>query len=363
MLALFAEAYPRDDIVPNHLRDVSQDLGDFRGALAEAQEALKLSPGQAIFYYNLASVYLNLDRLDEARASAMEAQNLGAPIAYGLLYQIDFLQHDAAGMDTNVTALMGKPGYEDIVLGQESDTAGYAGKFARARELTRRAAASAKRAGEQEAAAGYLAWAALRDALVGNLGMARRQAQAGLAFSQGRDVEAISAIALALAGDAGNASRLAGDLTKRFPADTFVQIEYLPTIQGGTALSSGKQARSAAKAIEALAVVAQYKLGAFPLGYWGTPLCHIYLLGEGYLAAGQGTAAAAEFQKILDHPGVVMNFVTGALAHLGLGRAYALADDDVKARTAYQDFLALWRDADPDIPVLKQARAEYAKLR
>jgi hypothetical protein len=258
---------------------------------------------------------------------------------------------------------MGKLGYEDIALGQESDTAAYAGSFARARELTRRAVVSAQRAGEQETAARYLAWAALRDALAGDQGLARRQAQAGLARSNGTDVEAMSAVALALVSDAGEAKRLAGDLAMRFPVDTHVQIEYLPMIQACTELSIGRRPKHAAEAIEALKVAARYELGRLansPLA--NSPLCPIYLRGEAYLAAGEGSAAAAEFWKILDHPGLVVNLVTGALAHLGLGRAYTLVGDNAKARTAYQDFLALWKDADPDIPVPKQAKAEYAKL-
>ena len=183
-------------------------------------------------------------------------------------------------------------------------------------------------------------------------------------MSNGRDVEAASAMALALAGDSGEARRLAGDLAKRYPKDTTVQIKYLPTIQAAVALGGGRQARNPAKAIEALVRSAAYELGYAPLVNTnsGTPLCAIYLRGEAYLAAHQGPAAVAEFRKILDHPGVVMNFVTGALAHFGLGRAYALAGDNAKARTAYQDFLALWKDADPDIPVLIQAKAEYAQL-
>ncbi|MGA3073411.1 MAG: hypothetical protein ABSG56_06945 [Bryobacteraceae bacterium] len=185
------------------------------------------------------------------------------------------------------------------------------------------------------------------------LGLARRQAQDGLALSHGRDMVATSAMVLGLAGDLVGARRLAGDLAKRFPADTLIQIEYLPMIQGCTGLGVSHGTPGAARAIEALKVATRYELGQINA---------VYLRGEAYLAAGQGTPAAAEFRKILDHPGVVTNFVTGELAHLGLGRAYALAGDNAKARTAYQDFLALWKDADPDIPVLKQAKAEYARL-
>jgi len=351
---LWAQAYPRDGSPHTNVVMLWAELGEYQKALAEGQEALRLIPGSALITGLLAMEYTALNRLDEARATAIEARNLGAPMGDSFLYAIDFLQHDTAGMERDVAALMGKPGYEDIVLGQESDTAAYAGRLARARELTRRAVASAERVGEPETAAGYLAGSALRDALAGNVVQAARQAHAALALSTGRDVEVESARALALAGDAGEAGRLASGLAKRFPENTIVQIEDLPTIQASIALGGRSQAGNVAKAIEALAVAARYELGQNDV---------IYLRGQGYLAARQGAAAAAEFQKILDHPGVFVNFLSGALAHLGLGRAYALAGHTAKARTAYQDFLALWKDADPDVPVLKQAKAEYAKLR
>ncbi|MGA2594424.1 MAG: tetratricopeptide repeat protein, partial [Bryobacteraceae bacterium] len=360
-LGLWAQAYPRDFAAPRQLSNVSNFLGDYQNALAAAQQVLRLDPGNGAAYCGLSINYLALNRLDEARATAREAHNLGAPMADYYLYYIDFLQHDAAGMERDVATLMRKPGYEDLALGMESDTAAYAGKFARARELTRRAAASAERADEPEPAANYLAEAALRDALVGNLGLAMRQAQAGLALSNGRDVEAMSAMALALVGDSNQARRLASDLAKRFPEDTLAQIEYLPMIQACTGLGIGHGADGASKAIAALAVAARYELGVTNgavLWQFNAP----YLRGEAYLAARQGTAAAVEFRKILDHPGMFTTDITAALARLDLGRAYALVGDNAKARTAYQDFLALWKDADPDIPVLNHAKAEYAKL-
>ncbi|MGA8073816.1 MAG: hypothetical protein WB995_10075, partial [Candidatus Acidiferrales bacterium] len=193
-------------------------------------------------------------------------------------------------------------------------------------------------------------------ALVGNMSVAKQQAQAALALSTGRDVEAISAFALGVAGDAAQATRLAADLAKRFPEDTLVQSNYLPTLHAATALQEG----GAGKAIEALIPAAPYELGSPGLA---PALYLVYLRGEAYLAAHQGSAAAAEFQKILDHPGVVTNDPIGALAHLGLGRAYALSGDTAKAQAAYQDFLALWKDADPDIRILIAAKSEYAKLK
>jgi serine/threonine protein kinase/tetratricopeptide (TPR) repeat protein len=356
---LWAQTYPRDTAPLSNLSVIYGALGDIDKALFASQEALKLSPGSGLGYANLVSGYVNVNRLDEARATAQEAQahNLDNPGNHQTLYIIDFLQHDAAGMGREAAVLMGKPGFEDVMLASESDTAAYGGQFSKARELTRRASESAQRADEKETAAGYVAEAAVREALVGNMSLAKQQAQAALNLSTGSDVEAISAIALGLGGDAAQATRLAADLVKRFPENTSMQFNYLPTIRAAIALQGG----SASKAIEALVPVAPYELGS-PTQNLSFSLYPVYLRGEAYLAAHQGSAALVEFQKILDHPGVIGNEPIGALAHLGLARAYALQGDTAKSKAGYQDFLALWKDADPDIPILKQAKAEYTKL-
>ena len=183
---------------------------------------------------------------------------------------------------------------------------------------------------------------------------AKRQAHAALVLSNAKDIEAISAITLGLAGDASLAASLAADLARRFPEDTHVHLFYLPMITAASAL----QSRNPGKALAALAPTSSYELGSI----WWLPLHIVYLRGESYLAVRQGGAAAAEFQKILDHPGIIVNDPIGALAYLGLARGDALAGDAVKAKAAYQDFFALWKNADPDVPILKQAQAEYAKL-
>jgi serine/threonine protein kinase/Tfp pilus assembly protein PilF len=352
---LWAQTYPRDDTPPANLVDIYSHLGDYDKALAQGQEAMKLDPGSGNAYADLVSAYVVVNRLDEARATAQEAQahNLDNPAIHLSLYIIDFLQHDTAGMEREAAGLMGKPGFDDFMLDVESDTAAYGGQFAKARELTRRAVESAQRADEKETGAGYEAEAAVREALVGNMSQAKQQTQVALALSTGTDVEAMSAIALGLTGDAPQATRLAADLAKRFPEDTIVQFEYLPMIHAAAALQSG----SANKALEALVPAALYELGTT-----GFNLYPVYLRGEAYLAAHQGSAAAAEFQKILDHACAVWNNPIGALAHLGLARAYAMQGDTTKAKAAYQDFLTLWKDADPDIPILIAAKAEYAKL-
>jgi len=366
---LWAKTYPRDGSPPSNLASIDSTLGDYDKALAASQAALKLDPESGLSYTNLVLDYVIVNRLDEARATAQEAQahDLDSPLIHLDLYFADFLQHDAAGLEREAAMVMGKPGFEDAMLGTESDTAAYAGQFSKARELTRRASESAQRADEKETAASYEADAALREALVGNKSLAKQQAQAALALSPGKDVEAISAIALGLAGDAPQATRLAADLAKRFPEDTIVQFNYLPTIHAAWAL----QGDGVGKAIEALAPAAPYELGSIAQGFTFA-LYPVYLRGEAYVAAQQGSAAETEFQKILDHPGVVGNEPIGALAHLGLARADAIeaqsaqgADAELaraKARAAYQDFFALWKDADPDIPVLIAAKSEYAKL-
>jgi eukaryotic-like serine/threonine-protein kinase len=355
---LWAQTYPRDDGPQVNLSAIYGVLGDYNKGLAASQEALKINPGSGLSYGNLVTAYVNVNRLDEAKATAQEAQarHLDTALIHFNVYQIDFLQHDTAGMERESAAFMGKPGFEDAMLYNQSDTAAYGGQLAKARELTRRAVDSAQRADEKETAAGYEAEAALREGLVGNVALAKQQAQSALALSNGRDVEAVAAIAFALGGDSAQATRLADDLAKRLPQDTIVQFTYLPMIHAAAALSKDPDAT-----IKALAPAAPYELGgtAQTINFAVYP---VYARGIAYLASKQGTVAATEFQKILDHSGVVLNEPIGALAHLGLARADAISGETAKARAAYQDFFALWKEADPEIPILKQAKAEYAKL-
>jgi eukaryotic-like serine/threonine-protein kinase len=351
---LWAQTYRRDGIPSGNLAGTYTRLGDYDKAFTAAQQALKLNPGSGLDFANLVSVYLNVNRLEEAKATAHDAQAKGfdSPSIHVSLYNIDSLQHDPAGMEREAAALMGKPGFEDAMLWLEAETAAYGGQFERMRGLVRRAVESATRADEKETAAGYWANTAYFEALAGVSDLARRQAQAALTLSNGRDAQGISALALALAGDSVQATRLAEDLDKRFPESTLVQSGYLPMVRGAMALQSG----NAVKAVDALAPTAPYEFG---IAYPGYPA---YLRGQAYLKLRQATAAAAEFQKIINHPGVTVNDPTGALARLGLARAFAISGDTAKARIGYQDFLTLWKDADPDIPILKEARAEYAKL-
>jgi eukaryotic-like serine/threonine-protein kinase len=357
---LWAQTYPRDSSPSNNLAVIYNNLGDYPDTLARAQQTLKMNPGSGTSYSNLITAYLSVNRLDEARATADEAKarNLDSPLNHANLYLIDYLQHDAAGMEREATQLMGKPGYEDVALYYEAETAACAGQLAKAKELSQRAEESAQRADEKETAAGYEAEAALRSALVGDMAFAKQQAEAVLPLSEGGDVKAMSAMALGLTGDSATAMRVADDLNHRLPEDTIVQYDYLPLIRAAVALHNG----APEKAIAALAPAAQYELGAASQNL-NFLLYPVYLRGLANLDAKRGTDAAAEFRKILDHPGVVLNEPIGPLSVLGLGRAYALASESDKARTEYQNFFALWSNADPGVPILQQAKAEYSRLK
>jgi class 3 adenylate cyclase/Flp pilus assembly protein TadD len=352
---LWERTYPREGFPRNALNAVYWNLGQFDNALVESHEALRLDPQDALMYANVVESYLNLSLLAEARATADEAKarNLDSPALRVLLYSLAFLQNDVAAMEQLVAWATGKPGVEDVLLASEADTAAYSGKLAKSREFSRQAVASAERAEEKEVAASYEAEAAIREALFGNAAEAQRRAAAALDFTNGPQVEFGAALSLAFAGDVARAQTLANDLDKRFPEDTIVQFNYLPTIRARLALNRN----DSSKAVHALQTAAPYELGL------AGGLYPVYVRGEAYLAAHQGSEAAAEFQKILDHRGIVLNEPIGALAHLGLARAYTTQRDTAKAKAAYQDFLTLWKDADSDIPVFIAAKSEYAKLK
>jgi len=357
---LWAQTYPRDWVPPDNLGGIYRILGQYDKRLAENRETLRLD-ASGVSYAYLVYPYLNLNRLEEARGVAKEAQakNLDSPLLRGALYLLAFMENDTAGMEQQVAWSAGKPGIEEVLQSYEADTAAYSGRLAKAREFSRRAVASAARAGEKETAAGYEAEAALREALFGNATEARQHAAAALAISTGRDVQFGAALALALAGDTSRAQELADELGKHFPENTVAQFNYLPAIRAQLAISHN----DSSKAIEALQAAIPYELGS-PVsgGAFSPALYPVYVRGEAYLAGHQGSEAAAEFRKILEQRGVVLNEPIGALAHLGRARAYALQGDTAKAKEAYEEFLALWKDTDLDIPILIAAKAEYAKL-
>lgn len=359
---LWAQIYPREQVPPINLGVIYQTLGQFDKSLAEVRQALTLGPPDSLNYGNLVVAQIHLNHLGEARKAADEAQAKGMDSAdlRLYLYQIAFLNRDEAGMAQQATWSVGRPGIENLMLSQEAGTAAYSGKLVAARELSRQAETSASRAGEKEMAAGCAAAAALWEALYGNGAEAKARASGTLAQSNGRDAQYVAALALALVGDKARARGLSDDLEKRFPEDTTVRFNYLPALRAQLALN---EPGGAAKAIETLTVATPYELGVPGSSTFWTNLYPVYVRGEAYLAAHQGAQAAAEFQKVLDWPGVVVNEPIGALAELGLARAYAIAGDAGKAGGAYEAFFTLWKDADGDIPVLKEAKAEYGRLK
>ncbi len=359
----WAQSYPRNDIPHINLAVIYGALGQPEKAANEFREALRLEPGNVTNYGNLAGTYLNLDRLDEAKAviDQAAARKLDDPNLRFAVYGLAFLKGDAAGMQQQLNWGMGKPVVEEFMLSAQSDTEAYFGRLNQAREFSRRAVESAKHNDAREPAALLQAEAAMHEAELGNPAQARQAANAALALAPGRDVEILAALALARAGDAARAQTIVDKLSSDFPLSTVVQSYWLPAIRTAVELNRG----NAAKASETLQSAAPYELGTPPPGYWF--LYPIHLRGQAFLLAHQGTAAAAEFQKILSHRGLVQNSATLSLAHLGLARAYALdagKDPAVrdKARAAYQDFFALWKDADADLPILKEAKAEYARV-
>jgi eukaryotic-like serine/threonine-protein kinase len=359
---LCKQAYPRQWTPHTFLSGIIYPVfGQYEKAVEEGREAVRLDPDNPVSYTTLMFSYIALNRLDEAKATYRQGleRKLNFPLLHLALYQIAFLQNDAEGMAQQGAWSAGKAGVEDWMLGMEADTAAYSGRLRKAREFSQRAMDAAERAEEKEVAATYVAESGLREALLGNRDEAQRRSALAIQRSAGRDVQYGAALALAYTGDTGRLQGLIDDLGRRFPEDTIVQFNYLPTLHAKLAVNKG----NASEALKNLRVAAPYELGVSTTSVYGwTALYPVFVRGEAYLAAHQGSEAAAEYQKIFDHRGIVVNELSGALAQLQIGRAYAMAGDTAKAKSAYEGFLTLWKNADPDIPILKQAKAEYAKL-
>jgi DNA-binding winged helix-turn-helix (wHTH) protein/tetratricopeptide (TPR) repeat protein len=353
---VWAQTYPRDDVPPTNLCFLYYYIGQYDKALPEAREALRLDPASGNNYENVAASYLLLNRLQETQATIEEAwaKKLDTPNMHIFAYVLAVLRNDSAAMEQQAAWVMGKPGMEDGLISWQADIAAFSGLQEKSRELSRRAVASAQHAGQKETAANYEANASLREALFGNPAEAGRRAVSALDLSNGRDAQFEAALVLALIGEASRAQVLATDLNRRYPEDTIVQLKELPTLRAQFALNRNQPSR----AIEELQAATPYEMGVLGIGLISYTA---YVRGEAYLAAHDGSRAAPEFQKIIDHRSAGMHHI-GALARLGLARAYALQNDPIKAKAAYQDFLSLWKDADPNIPILKQAKVEYAKL-
>jgi tetratricopeptide (TPR) repeat protein len=353
----WAQAYPRSDM-PHLLLSgpIYPPLGRYEEAAREAIEAIRINADFPIAYGNLANVYLALNRFDDAKSTLQRAleRKLDSPYLHFALYNVAFAQSDVEGMTKEAKESTANTGEEDVLLSLEANTAAYFGRIEEARKLTRRATASAERIDEKETAASYEVAAAIREGLFGNAAEANKMASAGLTRSIGREILYDAALALAFAKNTPRGQTLADDLAKRFPEDSAVQFNYLPTLLAELALKRSEPLH----AIELLEAAAPYERGSS-----SAIMYPVYVRGQAYLRAGRGREAGVEFQKILDSSGIVLNDPIGALAHLGLARAYAMQGDTAKAKAAYQDFLTLWKDADPDIPILKEAKSEYAKLK
>jgi serine/threonine protein kinase/Tfp pilus assembly protein PilF len=356
---LWIQSYPRDAIPHINLGANAAALGQYEKCLAEDQEGIRLEPNNVAGVGNLTQTYIALNRLADAKATWEQARARGLD-GGGLrlwVYVLAFLQGDSAQMEQQVAWSAGKPGAEDPTLSAQSDTEAYYGRLAKARDFSRRAVDAALRADSKETAALWQVNAALREAEFGNLAQAKRDVTSALALSRGRDVKVLAVLTLALSGDQAGAKAMVQELEKSNPANTVIKVYWAPTLRAAIELEEGNPSQT----LVFLEAAAPYELGEPPPISPGT-LYPAYLRGQAQLMAHNGAAAAAEFQKLLDHRDIVANFVTGALAHLQLGRAYAMAGDTAKAKSAYQDFLNQWKDADPDIPILKEAKAEYAKL-
>ncbi|MGA7687279.1 MAG: protein kinase [Terriglobales bacterium] len=358
---LWAGDYPRDGAPRGNLGAIYGYLGQYDKGVAEMQEDIRLNPDSLPGYTNLISHFTALDRLQEAKGAYEQARarNLDGALLRLNLYGIAFLENDTQEMQRQATWAVGKPQAENLLLSAQADTEAYWGRLQRARELTQQAVESATQNDELEAAEGWQMNAALREAEFGNTVLARQQVEAALAKSPSREVQILGALALARAGESKRAEQIADGLAKAFPADTAVNRYWLPSIRAAIELNR----RNPAKAIELLAIALPYELGnPLPQVEIGAYLYPAYIRGQSYLLLKDGEKATEEFNKFLSHPGVTLNCPLGVLARLQIGRAYRLTGDTAKTRNAYQEFLTRWKNANSDIPILKEAKAESATL-
>jgi DNA-binding winged helix-turn-helix (wHTH) protein/tetratricopeptide (TPR) repeat protein len=357
---LMAKVYPDSQYAHNSVADVVETLGEYDTGLAEYLQALHLPPRSSFLYRDVSNTYLLMDRVDDASAEVQSAHAAGLDANLtAIVYSIAFYRDDHREMTRQVASVAGKPGIEHLVFALDADTAAYFGQLDKAGGLSQRAAESAERVGQEESSAQYYATSAVREGLFGNPDQALRQATNARKYSGGRDLDYGIALAVTYSGNLNLAQALTDAMAGRFPKDTIVQCNYLPTLRARIELMSLRPQQ----ALDALAAATPCDLSLPSYSYYNWPnLYPVYVRGEAYLAAHRGVEAASEFKKILVHRGLVLNEPIGALAHLQLGRAYALSGETVKGRASYEQVLRLWKDADPNLPVLKQAKAEYASL-
>ncbi len=360
---LWMRTYPRDITLQGVCSGfASQGSGTYEKTIKQCNKALDLDPDHSFAYANLTDANIYLDRLDEAERTLKRAseRKIEIPDFMILRYRLSFLKGDKAGMEREIARAKGNPGAEDWMAHLEALVLAHSGHLHQARNMSRRAVELAQRSAQKETAAIYIAGEAVWEAFYGNAPEAKRAALTALEHSKGRHVEFGAAIAQALAGDGSRLHALASDLEKRFPEDTSVRYSYLPTLRALDTLTR----KDPVVALDLLQTNAPYEFAVTGIGFVGFfgDLYPVYVRGLAYMARNQGAEAAAEFQKILNHRGIVFADPVGAMARLQLGRSLAMSGDKTKAKAAYQDFLTLWKDADPDIPILNQAKAEYARL-
>jgi serine/threonine protein kinase/tetratricopeptide (TPR) repeat protein len=365
-LELWLQTYPREaEPNPQSLLGglSTHGTGRFERAIKASQENIAADPGFGLGYFNLASSYFFLDRFEEAESTLQRAseRKLELPGFLVLQYDIAFLKGDQEQMYKAVVQARGKRTAEQLMAHAEALALVRSGRLQAARQSSTRAVNLALQEREREAAASYQAARAVWEAVCGNAAEGKRNATVALALSNGRDVEYTAGLALAFSGDSSRSEALAGDLEKRFPEDTFVKFAYVPVLRALSALERGKPTDS----VERLQMALPYELAVNGLNFthfYLGGLHSAYVRGEAFVAAHQYGEAVAEFQKILDHRGIVGLDPIGALVHVQLGRVFALLGDKTKAKAAYEAFLTLWKDADPDVPILKTAKAEYSRL-
>jgi tetratricopeptide (TPR) repeat protein len=358
---LWAQAYPRDPHPHLYLGYGYGTLGKFEKATAETKLGLQLDPDISLAYGSLIQGYALLNRLDEAKSIYQTATKHRPDFAgfHPYMYGVAFLQGDTVEMKRQASWAADKPGVADVILSYQSDTEAFFGRLAKARQFSQQAADFARRSGQKEMAATWQLHAALREAEFGNAERAHDQATSALTNGSSRDVQILGALALSSAGDPGRAQAMSRDLEREHSADTMLRYYWLPTINAIIAINRSQHS----KAIEYLNVANSYELGLPPPNpEFGASLYPAFVRGQAYLLLHKGHEAAEEFQKFLDHRDLVANNPLFVLAHLGLARSYGLQSDIGKARAEYEVFFSLWRDADPDIPVLMKAKIEYARL-
>ena len=361
---VWARTYPREALPHLTLAGIVHKApGRYEAALDESRKAVDLEPDFWVGYYGLAVNNVYLGRLNDAESvlRTATARGLDADEFIMLAYDIAFLKDDWTGMEREAARAKAQPGGENWMSAREAQVSIYSGRLLEARKFSQRAVVQAQQAGQPERASLWAVGAGIHEALFGNKKAARDWARLALKLSNNREVEYGAALALAMANDFSGTRAIEDDMGKRFPADSSVQFNYLPTVRAALALSR----REPGQAEEALQIAVPHELGIPRSGISGLfgALYPVYFRGQAYLAANRGSAAAAEFQKILDHRGIVVSDPIAALAHLQLGRAYVRMGDKEKAKSAYQDFLALWKNADAELPILQQAKQEYAKLK